>query len=154
MAKTHKFSEDLADRIVNAVRAGAFLWIAAEAAGISERTLYQWLRLQREPYLSFQRELGAASAQARLYAETWVYHNRPLAWLTLGPGRTKPGQDGWTDPAPKDLSDPRREQAFLEWTQLQQRILEALAPYPEAKKAVAQALVQAVQQQALPAPAS
>jgi transposase-like protein len=44
-----KLTPEIHDRIVNAVRAGATFNAAAGAAGISERTLYNWINEAEEP---------------------------------------------------------------------------------------------------------
>ena len=103
----------LVDEIADAVRRGAFLHVAAEASGVSRRTLFSWLERGRE--LAGAADDGAeldereqlfvdlvfavtmAHAQARLRAEGAVLEENPLAWLRFGPGRDHgPDDPGWT----------------------------------------------------------
>lgn len=89
------------------VRAGAFLYVAARAAGISERTLDDWLARGEDRHPSrptspklrrFARELRGAQAEARVGAEIRVYRESPAHWLRYA-ARSKPGHDGWSEPA-------------------------------------------------------
>jgi hypothetical protein len=49
------------------------------------------------PHANFYREVTRARARARFAAETEVKKENPLAWLRYGPGRERPGEEGWTD---------------------------------------------------------
>jgi hypothetical protein len=83
------------------VREGAFEWVAAEAAGISRRTFYYWLKRGErgeEPWVVVAVRVRQAQAQARLGAEKRVRLESPLSWLRLGPGRERAGKPGWTLP--------------------------------------------------------
>ena len=87
-------------QVLDSVRLGAYLWVAANAAGITERTLMYWLQKGREgiePYVQFFQEIEQSLAFARLSAETRVQRDNPLAWLRVGPGRERPGRPGWTE---------------------------------------------------------
>ena len=87
--------------MLEALRRGAFDWVAAEAAGIHRRTFYRWMRqgeTGEEPYRRFAEEVLRARAQARLEAEQQVRERDPLSWLRLGPGRERWGEPGWTLP--------------------------------------------------------
>ena len=91
------------DEISASVGRGAFLHVAAAAAGVSKRTLYAWLERGRELvvadedgaeldereelYLELVHAVTMAHAQARLRAEGAVLEENPLAWLRFGPGR-------------------------------------------------------------------
>jgi hypothetical protein len=87
--------------IVEAIRAGAFDWVAAEAAGIGRRTFYDWLKRGEsgdQRFVRFLADVRQARAEARAGAE-WAVHKRdPLAWLRLGPGREREDEPGWTSP--------------------------------------------------------
>jgi len=104
-------SAELIDIIAGHVLAGAFLGVAAEASGISARTLFAWLEIGREVedelrpadgfelHVELVGRLRAAHANARMTAETKVHDEDPLAWLRFGPGRERPDAPGWTSPA-------------------------------------------------------
>jgi hypothetical protein len=89
------------------VRAGAFLHVAAQAAGISPRTLFDWLNRGEErpaarpstPRLrSFARNVRVAQAEARIGAEVRVYRDNPAMWLRNA-ARTRGELEGWSDSA-------------------------------------------------------
>lgn len=87
-------------RIVKAIYAGAFDWVAACAAGISRSTFYDWMQRGRAgepPFSDFSDKVDQARAQARLAREIKVARTQPLAWLRYGPGRERPGEPGWTE---------------------------------------------------------
>ncbi len=103
-------TKETADTIVVYVGAGAALSAAAEAAGISERTLYDWLargegrhpsRKATPKLKRFARDVRRANARARVVAETEVFRTDPKWWLTRR-DRFEPGRSGWGDP----LRDP------------------------------------------------
>lgn len=104
---------DLVGRIARAVGSGAFLHVAAEANGVSRRTLFGWLERARDlvavldadgqvdardlVYVDLLERVTAAHAAARLRAEGAVLDENPLAWLRYGPGRDHgPDAPGWT----------------------------------------------------------
>jgi len=65
VARTNKYSPELGDLIIDAVRKGAFRKHAAAAVGVTEAALNHWLvqgRDGREPYVSFATELDRAVA--------------------------------------------------------------------------------------------
>lgn len=99
--------------MARAVQRGAFLHVAAEAAGVSRRTLFAWLERGRDLaaagedgadldeqellYVELLHEVTVAHARARLKAESAVLQKVPLAWLRFGPGRDRgPDAPGWT----------------------------------------------------------
>lgn len=96
-----KLTPDVHQRIVAYIRAGAFAWVAAEAAGVSKSSFHRWLqrgeREGRGRYFDFGEEVRQAQAQARVAAETEVRKSSPATWLRYGPGRDRPGEPGWTD---------------------------------------------------------
>ncbi len=85
MAKTEKkgrgrptkFDEVAAEKIIQAVRAGAYRKVAAVWAGIGERTLRDWLRLGKEmptsPYGVFRRKVLEAETAAEITVGTVAY---------------------------------------------------------------------------------
>ncbi len=128
------------------LRAGCFLPVAAEAAGVPRARLEYWLRRARrrplnEPCRRLAESVRRAVAHARLAAETAVLKARPLDWLRYGPGRPTATTVGWTSSAkphaPGDQADVPTE-ALLR--RLVAQLLEALEPYPEARAAAAAVL--------------
>jgi predicted transcriptional regulator len=72
MARPTKLTPEVAERIVNAIRAGNYAEQAARAAGISPATYYRWLkRGEREAggiYHDFYEAVRSAEAEAEVYA--------------------------------------------------------------------------------------
>jgi hypothetical protein len=84
-----------------------------------------------------------AAAQARLLAETKLFEKDPKTWLKSGPGKESRGNPGWSKevaPAPPAGGRPGNVLASPQWQALWARILAALADFPEARAALAQAL--------------
>ncbi len=95
-----KLTLEVHQTIVEYIRAGVFSHVAASAAGISKTTFHRWMRHgEREPgiYRDFMEDVQQAQAQARAGAEIEVRRGNPLAGLGRGPGRERPGEEGWTD---------------------------------------------------------
>jgi hypothetical protein len=97
-------TEEIADTIIGFIRAGTFDYTAAEAAGVSDRTLRDWIfrgegrdpdRAPTPKLRAFASALRQARAQARAGAEIRVYQEQPLRWLTYA-ARTTPDRPGWT----------------------------------------------------------
>lgn len=93
-------------RIVEMIRGGTFDYIAAEAVGISQRTLREWIqrgegehptRPPTRKLRAFATEVRRAKAEARAAAEIRVFRDNAPRWLSYQ-GRTKPGREGWTHP--------------------------------------------------------
>lgn len=112
--RTTKLDETATQQILTYIRAGAFDWVAAQAAGISVSTFAEWMRRGegrdrvRGPnaaYAKFAAEVRTARAQARVVREIEVAKTNPLAWLRSGPGRTRPGEPGWTDTTGERLDE-------------------------------------------------
>ena len=93
----YKFDAATRQAILDNLKRGAFLRVAAGAAGITRQTLYAWMADSRPEYRAFQHEVELAQAQARFVAETAVWKNKPEVWLRTGPGRSKPDDEGWTE---------------------------------------------------------
>lgn len=87
--------------ICDAVEAGAYLHVAAEAAGLTANTVARWLADERPRFREFQREISSAQARARMSAEKRMLINDPKTWLTRGPGRERgeAGRPGWASPS-------------------------------------------------------
>jgi transposase len=96
-----KLTAEVHRQVIAYVRAGAFSWVAAEAAGVSRTTFYRWLQRGdkegRGAYHEFAEEVRQAQAQARVAAETEVRRTSPATWLRYGPGRDRPDAPGWTE---------------------------------------------------------
>lgn len=69
MARPTKLTPELSDQIVDALKDGAYVETAAEAAGIDDSTLYRWLDWGaegKEPYAAFCEAVIRARAEAEL----------------------------------------------------------------------------------------
>jgi hypothetical protein len=131
--------------IIGFIRSGGYPWVAAESAGIPRAVYARWLRRgarsgSRSRYRFFYKHVLEARAQARLSAEIETRKDDPRYWLTHGPGREKANAPGWTNPASGQLPA-KKEQVGRNFTKQFLRtldpVLEALAPFPEARQAVA-----------------
>ena len=95
-----KLNSEVQKGIVEAIQKGAFDWVATQSQGIGQSTFYRWLEAGAQGnryYWEFWEDVQQARAQARKQAEIRVYEENPLSWLRLGPGRTRPGEPGWTE---------------------------------------------------------
>jgi hypothetical protein len=129
------------------IKAGAFEQVAAESLGIPYATFQEWLRRgQRRRGGRLQRELAAAvlqaRGQARLLAEMQLRDEDAKAWLLNGPGRETAAQAGWAGTGQAGRGPAPAEQAVQHrrWLELCAALLEALAPFPEARAKAADAL--------------
>lgn len=102
-------TDEIHRTIVMCLRAGAFLGTAASVAGISGRTLSDWLargedrhssRPGTPPLRRFAREVRSAQAEARASAEARVFEEDPLHWLRHA-ARTEGELEGWSEPRPR-----------------------------------------------------
>jgi hypothetical protein len=129
-------------QITHFIRAGAYDWVAAEAAGIPRTTFRQWMEQgaahARQPYRRFQEQVQQAKAQARIKAEVEVFRKVPALWLRHGPGRETLEALGWSAPAkPVGLTgDSVRAPTLAEMAPVLAFIESVLAPFPEAMNAV------------------
>lgn len=96
---------EIQDVIVSYIAAGAFPHAAAQAAGISPRTFFDWMARGRDEHptrtatpklRAFARKVDEARAQARIAAEIRVYREHPKHWLKHA-ARSRPDSDGWTE---------------------------------------------------------
>jgi len=130
------------------IRQGGFPDVAAEAAGVPPATFRQWLARGAKPradaaFRTFAAEVRKAAAQARVLAEMEAVKKNPLAWLKHGPGRETADMRGWTLPVRPRLAPGRRSEdapGQPKLTNLCTILLRVLAPFPEARTAVAEAL--------------
>ena len=92
--------------IVSYIEAGTFDYIAAEAAGIDERTFRDWVargegrhpdRVPTPALTGFARAVREARARGRAAREIEIAAKEPKFWLTHQ-ARSKPGREGWTEP--------------------------------------------------------
>jgi hypothetical protein len=133
------------------IRQGCFPEVAAEAAGVPQEVFRRWLAQAKEadanvPLRAFAAEVRQATAQARVLAETATVKKNPLAWLKHGPGRERGDMPGWTQPVRAPAARDHAAADALareELAQLCAELLQLLAPFPEARAAVAQALQEA-----------
>ena len=135
---------EITQMISSYLQAGGTPEVAAQAAGISEQTFNQWVakgKTTRAPkaFKAFYRAVEQAHAQARLRAEIAAFNDKPLEWLKSGPckgevewGKRASGKKPVVDPLPQIHT-----QKFL------QLLLKVLQAYPEARKALADAMHQA-----------
>lgn len=147
---TPKLNVERQERIASFIRAGGFPHIAAEAAGLPRELFEEWMQRGKDPrsasrYRNFRVAILQAQAQARLAAETKALQEKPMDWLKAGPGRDTAETVGWASPARAHARD---TDGFLdafrhpELQRLFQTLLEVLAPFPEARGAVAAAIEQ------------
>lgn len=108
-----KLTPEIERTIVAYIEAGAFDYVAAEAAGVDERTFRDWIARGegRHPTRRTTPELAAfataareARARARVSREIVVADKDPRFWLSHA-ARSKPGREGWTEPIEAPLED-------------------------------------------------
>ena len=98
-------TEEIAQTILTYIRAGAFDYVAAEAAGISDRTFRDWIargegrgpRPGTPELVAFAIDVRTARAQVRAAAEIRIFQEHPEYWLAHV-ARTKEDREGWTEP--------------------------------------------------------
>jgi hypothetical protein len=66
MARPSKLTRETQDRIVLALRAGNHLSVAARAAGLSEATVYRWLKARGSAYRAFAAAVERAIAESEV----------------------------------------------------------------------------------------
>src|SRR5438874_2703659 len=145
MPSRYRLTPEIEGQIVSFIRSGGYPWVAAEGAGIPRNVFAQWMRRgakprSQPPHRRFYEQVMQARAQARLAAELETRKKDPRYWLTHGPGREQPGAPGWTNPPkPPALEKRKSDEALLSegFLRLVNPILQALAPFPEARAAVA-----------------
>ncbi len=148
MSRHYRLTPEVEHLILSYIRSGGYPWVAAESAGIPRRVFRQWLRRGVKPrcrllYRRFYVKVLQAQAQARLGAEVETRKRDPRFWLTHGPGREKPNSPGWTNPPP-GRRPPKKARGgkvlTKEFLQFLDPVLQALAGFPEARRAVAEVL--------------
>ncbi|MCI0456137.1 MAG: hypothetical protein L0Z62_04050 [Gemmataceae bacterium] len=143
----HRLTPALGQRICAFIRAGGYPEVAAEAVGVPRRVFERWMARglrqgAREPYRSFAESVRQAEAEARIRAEIAAYKKDALNWLKGGPGREGTGRPGWSMPVKAADGKGRRVNPLLlpEVARLLAALLQALAPFPEARAAAAAVL--------------
>jgi hypothetical protein len=84
-----------------------------------------------------------AHGQARLRAEIQALNDEPLSWLKFGPGKETKEREGWSGMPRPIVREENTQGNILLSPEMQgvfASILQVLAPCPEARAAVAQAL--------------
>jgi hypothetical protein len=140
-----RLTDELEKTIVTYIRVGGYPHVAAEAAGVPRATFEKWMRSGEKKqaparYRRFAAAVHQANAQARLTAELAALKGRPLEWLRCGPGKDTPTNPGWSAtirPAPH--GDRTGSETVMNG--LIRALITLLAPYPEARAAVATALL-------------
>jgi hypothetical protein len=72
VGRPSKLTDEVAKKICDAVRAGSYLSVAARCAGVSETTVYEWLRRAGEPeadprLVAFAEALDKADADGEVH---------------------------------------------------------------------------------------
>ena len=107
MAPKALFTQEVVQVILANIEQGCFPQQAALAAGVSRKTLMEWLHDPRPRFREFQALYEKATAKARVFAEKAVFTSDPKFWLRYGPGRERPDYvtgemiPGWTEAVQK-----------------------------------------------------
>jgi hypothetical protein len=148
MRRRYGWTPEVERLILSYIRSGGYPWVAAESAGIPRKVFARWIRRGAKPgcrsqYRRLYENVIQAQAQARLGAEVETRKHDPRYWLTHGPGRERPSLPGWANPPPgrsSKIKEPIAGVLGKEFLQILDPILQALAPFPEAREAVAREL--------------
>jgi|SRR5829696_1101788 len=114
VGRRSKLTDDLEREILDAVRAGSYLAPAARRAGVSEKTIYEWRRLGREPdapprLAQFAVALERAEAEAEVSILASIRHQ-----IARGDGRlglevlARKHPDRWGKNRPIAVEEPAR----------------------------------------------
>lgn len=144
----YRLTPALQEQIVAFIRAGGYPHVAAEAAGLPRDVFDKWMQrgqAARAPAAqrAFARAVMEAQAQARLHAELAARKDKPLDWLKAGPGKVSAVNPGWSNPGKaRDASNVKADKAerLRTWCAVIHLLgccVEQLAPYPEARTALA-----------------
>ena len=116
----------------------------------SREVFKNWLEWGRKsgkgPYKKYRLFVEAvlqAVAQSRLTAEIKAHDDEPLRWLQQGPGKETPDTPGWSTPVKPSVNHTNNTINLLLHPEMQSlfaAILQVLAPFPEARAAVSEAL--------------
>jgi hypothetical protein len=141
-------TEALIHEIAVRVQGGAFPHVAAEAAGVPAEVFRDWMERgsrpgARAPFRSLAERVRHAHSYARCMAEIDLRENDPRTWLLNGPGKDSDSLPGWTTPVKGQVNPDEPAVNVLlqpEMQALLRSLLEVLAPFPEARAALAAAL--------------
>ena len=133
MSRRHRLTASLQVGIVSGIRAGADAHSAAEAWDVPRAVFDQWLawgqrETAREPYRSFADQVRTALAQAKARADMEILKEAPRVWLEKVRSKDNP----------ETADNPLLNRMLMELIGL---LMKALTPYPEARAAVAKALM-------------
>ncbi len=146
-ARPTKFTKETTDRLFAAIRAGLPYHLAADAAGISETTFYEWQRGEfprgsdKELRAQFSEELTRARGSSAARLITIINTAAPTDWRAAAwiLERRFPKDFG---KAVLEVTGGDGGPLQVEMATLQRIVLKALEQHPEAKIAVAEALVE------------
>ncbi len=152
--RAYKLTPDIQRSIAAFVTAGGFPHVAAEAIGIPAAVYHRWMERgnpMNRPrawkphalYTPLWQAVMQARAQARLTAEVQALRQEAVKWLMQGPGKETPDSPGWSQMVRPSPPPEGREINLLLEPQMQgvfAAMLQVLAPFPEARAALADAL--------------
>ena len=150
MSTRPKLTDAIEHRILVWIRSGVYPHVAAEAEGVPRQVFFRWLALgtHRSPppgprYRRFAENVRQAAAIGRLRVEIRALEKDPKFWLLSGPGKERPDNPGWTSAQKAAPLNEKREANLFDdpvLARLVEALLAALLPFPEARKAAAEAL--------------
>jgi hypothetical protein len=140
-----KLTADAEAIILTYIEAGAADYIAAEAAGIDQRTFRDYVqrgqglhpkRRSTPQLVRFAKAVMEAKARARAAREIQAAEHHVPFWLTHM-ARSKPGRDGWTDPVEEEAGQllvPLYEPSLEEAAETLRVLLDAGVLSPEGEQ--------------------
>ena len=147
--KARRPTPEITQKVAAYVSQGAFPTTAAGAAGVDPELHREWMDRGAKPnsracYHEYRKAVHEAFCKARVLAEIKCYDENPKTWLTKGPGRETELVEGFAREVKKStitnthntvnlLADPATSAILT-------LLLEALQSFPEARKAVVNAL--------------
>lgn len=156
----HELTPEIHKRICALIRQGAYPHVAAETCFIPRDVFEKWMDVgcpvgktrKKNGYTQFWLDVTQAAAHARYLAEAAALKDDPLAWLKHGPGKDRPDNPGWSSivKASTVINNNVSLLHMPEFQGLFRSILEMLAPWPEARAAVAHALWKAESLESVP----
>lgn len=102
--RLEQLSPETYSKLIVFIRSGAFQEQAAKAIGVTPGTFRQWLSRGEEDvetetdtvFAKLYLDVMQARGEARVFAETQVRSENPLAWLRYA-GRSRENEPGWDD---------------------------------------------------------
>jgi transposase len=107
MARPTKLTPTVEKKIVDAIRAGNYAKVAAECAGISERTYDDWLQRGESgdaPFSEFARAVARASAEAEVEAVALICKAMHEDWRAALEYLKRRHPERWQDRSKTELS--------------------------------------------------